>query len=617
MCKIAGWLVLCLGVAMPLSSLAQPPALYQPPIRAVPIAPAKPAERVAPVAPSLPHAAELLDIPKLELMAMTTSLPWGAIGFLDNGCTAALIGPRHILAAAHCFTFDDDGSTAAGMAYSQGAWQRGLVFFPNYHPSRPNPPRVAVERAIVGSRVQDGSNTPADWGIGYLAEPVTAFPALSIQPMERSQYPAIVQYAGYARYPGRFPQKQASFPEPAHPNPSGGGYCANFKANCWWIPALVNPRCRAIEEIRGIVRTDGLRCPVEGGNSGSPVVWNAGNAANPAWRVTGVISGPGGFWDAARFAHAPRFARDIALATADGSKARTQVFAVDDDLSRVVSRTRDGAAATDPFGYFRDLGRVARADRIAATEQADGRPLLVASAFGGVLWVNHVGSGGAWAGWARLPVPPGVTSIHDIAAVTMSDGSPGLFVAGGGTLYYTPLSVTASGVRPESWTVMMPGDAVRRVSAIRHPDGAVQVLALAANGTLRSMEQTNPGAYAGWTSPQTFSAAPLSGLLDVTLGWTPEGRVQAFALGASGRFWARDVDAARNWGAWLEFTVPRFAPLAFGSPPLDGVISITAGRWKEGGANGQPVLFALDDQGNIYLSTWETSRWRSWRSFYN
>jgi hypothetical protein len=293
------------------------------------------------------------------------------------------------------------------------------------------------------------------------------------------------------------------------------------------------------------------------------------------------------------------------------------VFAVDDDLSRVVSRTRDGAAANDPFGYFRDLGHVVRADRIAATEQANGRPLLVVSAFGGVLWVNHVGSGGAWEGWAKLPVPPDVTSIHDIAAVTMWDGSPGLFVAGGGTLYYTPLWVAASGVRPESWTVMMPGDPVRRVSAIRHPDGAVQVLALAANGTLRSMQQTNRGAYAGWTSPETFSAAPLAGLVDVTLGWTPEGRVQAFALGTTGRIWVRDVNAVGNWGAWVELTNSRYAPLAHLLPTLDGVISITAGRWKEGGANGQPVLFALDDQGNIYLSTWEVSRWRTWRSFYN
>jgi hypothetical protein len=382
------------------------------------------------LAPLVKIVTNPVDAQRLDIMSMTTALPWGAAGFLDNGCTAALIGPRHILAASHCFTFDYDGTTSTGVPYVQGAWQRGLVFFPNYHPDRANPPRVAVSRVIVGTRVQDGSDAPADWGIGYLAEAVSGFPALAIQPMDRWRYPAIVQYPGYARYADRFTQLQASDPQPAP-----GGYCANFWNNCWWIPALTNPRCLAIDTVDGFVRVDGFSCPIEGGNSGSPVIWNAGTAAQPAHRLTGVFSGGGGFWDAAQFQHAPRFARDVAVATAETDSARTQVFAVDGDLSRVVSRTRNGAAATDPFAYFRDLGSVQGASRLAAMEQANGRPLLVATGFGSTLWVNAAGADGAWSGWRAL-AGPSTLVIRDIAAAPLSDHSPALFaVARDGTLH--------------------------------------------------------------------------------------------------------------------------------------------------------------------------------------
>jgi hypothetical protein len=40
------------------------------------------------------------------LMPVSNALPWGAIGYMDNGCTATLIDSRHIVAAAHCFAFD-------------------------------------------------------------------------------------------------------------------------------------------------------------------------------------------------------------------------------------------------------------------------------------------------------------------------------------------------------------------------------------------------------------------------------------------------------------------------------------------------------------------------------
>jgi hypothetical protein len=86
--------------------------------------------------------------------------PYNAVGYLNNGCTATLIDPDHILAAAHCL----ENTTT-------GEWQTGLRFYPNFHPDRviadaKRVPRADVTRAVVGARAgENAMGAGMDWGI--------------------------------------------------------------------------------------------------------------------------------------------------------------------------------------------------------------------------------------------------------------------------------------------------------------------------------------------------------------------------------------------------------------------------------------------------------------------
>jgi hypothetical protein len=550
-----------------------------------------------------------------DIMPMTTSLPWGAVGFLDNGCTATLIDSRHILAASHCFTFDYNGKEANGTPYLQGGWQRGLVFFPNYHPARSNPPRVAVDRVIVGSRVQDGSDLPADWGIGHLASEVTTFPSLTIQPMESWRYPEFVRFAGYARDLATYPKGPASFPQP-----SPGGYCANFGGNCWWIPAFVDPRCLATESNDGFVRFDQFSCLVQGGNSGSPVLWNSGTKQTPLWKLTGVISGGAGFWDATRFEFAPRFAADVAVSVDENDTKRSQVFALDSDLSRIVRRVRRDGSSTGQFRYFEHLGSVNNRVAIAATEQSNGQPLLFVAGSSNKINVNFV-KGKSWTGWQSVAAPSGLASVRDIAATASKGGVPQLFLIGSdGKLYTSQVSIGNSGVSLAPWSTVIQEADGQRLSATRHADGSLQLFVLTSKGDLRSLWRKDTATGGTWTTSPGFTNSPPLNLVDVTAGWTSEGYVRVLAVDGQGNSWSRSSTGASpssGWSAWSAWNVPLYAPKASSPPKLDGIIALSASRWRESSAVAFPVVFALDQQGNLYVTTQEGGTWKPWRSFYN
>ncbi len=209
------------------------------------------------------------------LMPMSNSLPWGAVGYMDNGCTATLIDSRHIVAAAHCFCYDDTGF-----------WQNNLFFYPNFNPNRTNTQSFAIDRAVVGTRVETGGEFQAsDWGIGHLAKDVTDFPALPIACI--LTVPANVNSSGYGRDLSFFGMGQA---------PPGGS--SKMGCNVWWQPALVDPECKVYRIDQDQLFFD---CATVGGNSGSPVLYKIGNNHF----LAGVIHGPGnpvqwhGWWSIA------------------------------------------------------------------------------------------------------------------------------------------------------------------------------------------------------------------------------------------------------------------------------------------------------------------------------
>jgi hypothetical protein len=574
----------------------------------------------AAIFPLLATDPDAADAKERTTMPITTALPWGAVGFLDNGCTASLIDNQHILAASHCFTFDGDGPilpTTGLPQYLQGAWQSGfggLVFFPNYHPSRTNPPRFAVDRAVVGSRVQTGSTAQADWGIGHLATPVTDFPALTIDPIPRWRYPDFVAFAGYARDIAIYPKGNASFPQPAP-----GGYCPNFGNNCWWIPALVDPKCLALHVVGTYVATDVFSCPIQGGNSGSPVVWNRGSGEQPAFRLTGVISDGGRFWNARWFQHAPRFAADVAVASHDDGTQQTQVFAADRDLGHVVSRLRTDTSTSGAFTPFRDLGALPQPGPLAAFRLQNGRPQVVVVSGNGKLLTSYVVASGQWQAWQTLAGPSDVGGFLDIAAAIDAGGIPHLYVIGSDDkLYTTRATGAAGGVAWGNWSEIPTGVGAERVSVVRHGDGRQQVFVVSTAGAVHSVWQTNPTSGSAWSSGSMFfgSTQPIA---DVSAGLTPLGQVQVFAVDDAGAAWSRRADQLSptgTWGSWTPWRVPLYAPVASKPPALDGLVSLTASRWLEGGGT-VPVVFGTDRQGNIYVTTFENNQWQPWRSFYN
>lgn len=532
-------------------------------------------------------------------MPMQTTLPWSAVGFIDNGCTGVLIDSTHVLAAAHCFVNDVPGT-----------WQttQGLNYFPNYNPGRAKPVAHVIDRAVVGTMVDTGGEfIKSDWGIGHLATPVTNFAPLPIQaPLDNASSGLNLLIAGYARDPQVFPTPN---PAPPHIPP----YCPNWGDHCWWIPALVEPSCQSNGVYDDQVNLSDS-CNIMGGDSGAPVLWNTGTAQSPSYSIMGVVHGGGDQAGARRFQYAPRNAKGVAVATCSKNSACSQVFASDFDLSRVVSRYRTDATLTGPFTTYTSLGTVPSPTSIAAIALPNGLPQVMALSSNGNLYTASVDAiFNRWSTWSPVDLPAGVAGFRDIDVAYDTNGINQLYAVGlNGKAYTRQRSSTAPYAAWGPWQTLTSSTNSTRITAHATPNGAQEVFLVKSDGTLYSLWQTSSSPSATWTTETEFAYSNISPFIDVTAYGN-----NLYVLDGASSIWNATMKNGNPTYGWNNFTAwspALYTPLDSATYTLTGLKTLTAGAWKES-STGNLVVFATDDQGNIFYTTNSSSAWSQWKIF--
>jgi hypothetical protein len=567
-------------------------------------------------------------------MPIQTSLPWSAVGYLNNGCTATLIDSEHIQAAAHCFVDPVTG------AWQDGPEGTGLRFYPNYNPAALTrvPDFAQVDRVVVGSRTEGAAFPPPafpamDWGVAHLASPITDYEPMPILPVPATPWP--VMNAAYQRDPDLF----TPGPQPQPPEP------ATTCGNCWWIPALVDPACAIVKIEKHMVNAS---CSSLGGSSGSPLIWSKPTTTGVRYYVGGSVFGgaaplPGVDCEpfsiaratfgptAASYRFAPRLAQGVAVAAAIGTSPvgrttrKTLLFASDTDSGRVALRARAGFSLASAFKPFSSFGDVPNPVRMAAFNYPSGPYHVFATTDGGELWGRQQGRK-----WIQIGLPEGAGGAVDIDSLYNARGTDRLFlVTGDGRAFSRRFGGV---VRSPGWSPLPDvGEPCVRIAATDLGRGRARVFLVTASGSVYVTAETGGRSGLTWDTPVLFGGPPdMPAIADLDAAWAKDApRTRVFAVDVTGGLWRREMQTtatADGWKDWTPLLSSLVAPQAGGQPPPGGIISITAGHWQETTAGGpRPVLFVTDAQGNVYYATESlvaypdgsvVSTW-GWLSFYH
>lgn len=542
----------------------------------------------------------------------TTVSPYGAVGFISNGCTATLIDSQHILTAAHCIINEGNSSYWANM------W-----FYPNFNGNQASPPRFRLQRAVVGAHGETCCEyVTSDWAIARLQTPVAGFPSI---PVNATAYSGVRATVGHYTRDGAYYEPDCA--TPPYPDELG---CTpgwpNFFGNAWWQNGLVSSGALTLDAAAGY---NNLTAPGNGGASGSP---HLVEPVTGIWRVNGVTHGAacggiGGPW-AGRFVNAPRFASNVAVASAPSSSARTGVFVVDTDAGKLVYRQRTTSGGDAPFGFY-EYGKklpTGTFGRIAAFKQGGtGAPGVVVLGTAGTL--READWSGGWSGWKTVSAPPlgvakDIDSAYDKAGVNVLYAASN---SGGGHIYRRRRSSGAAGAPwLAAWDHVVANDAhtYSRVTAVRHHgDGRNQAWALSAAGVIRTVKENSGG---GWTAVSSVTSPASRGgstVVDIDAGWNAQQRAILVALMSDGVVWYRQASSTLSTATWSVWT--QLPNLVDPGVPINrsGVklASVTASRFAETRSGAVvPVVFATDTWGNVYQTNYTkaTASWSNWMPFF-
>ncbi len=596
--------------------------------------------------------------------------PYNAVGLLNNGCTAFLIDANHIVAAAHCFV---NGAT--------GAWQSDLRFYPNFHPDRvaanaKRVPRADVTRAVVGSRTGEKvMGNGMDWGIARV-DNWKEIAGLDLTPLALSAGVPPVGTAlvnpAYTRH--HFPYndndsvtwdnmerdtKNCGWVGESAPGKNDGGMWAirmrtapifdgarrdRTGCNSRWGAGMIHANC-TLKQVKGDVVVH--NCDTIGGSSGSPIIFRD---AGGTWGVIGVGHGGGSaatrssndFSQFApvctqdtpdhsdntgpsveRFRYAPRFAANVAVHRRPDNASATAVFAVDDDLNRVVYRFRTGStpAYSGNFSFWQGLGspplRQGKLTRIAAcSAEASGKPQIFVISGDPNIYTSSALPDGSWGSWSDFGIASTVTGVVDIHATSDATGRCRMFMVANDGSAFTRVKTSDS--TWGAWSKVAAGS-YRRITALNY-DGVVWAAMIDSAGAIW-MTSLGSG---GWTSPTKLSHPPgvdAWRAIDMTWDEAARGFLLAIPTSGGGRLWFMPMYGSKAWSEWRYFETHLWAP---GAGPQDAprMQSVTASRWMEDAAGTtSPVIFGTDDKGNVYFIEFArigTPGWvLDWKSFYH